>query len=154
MTDKEEPEMSDLSLSKTAQQEPLQNKVVLLVARSISNGRSLAVSLAERGADIAIVHLGGQQQGADKIKRQVHEKGRQCLIVPMASSSKDRASELISQIVDELGQIDIFIDIAALKSHADSVADVNRNEQQDHWSNPFSNFQMMSAALRQMVIDD
>lgn len=145
--------MTEPYSSEISQVASLQDKVVLLVTGARIGGQSLAVSLAERGADIAIVCLRDQHRKADQIRRQVEEKGRRCLTIPVEKEGKALSRRVIEQIVEQLGRLDIFIDYTSLPDVV-SGNGVEENEQQSYWSNPFSNFEIMAAALRQMVDHD
>lgn len=94
-------------------QKTLENKVVMLFDGSNEDGRFLAVSLASRGADIAIVSRLGQVKHALETKRLVEAEGRRCLIVPLREG-KIFSTDLIRRTARTLGRLDIFIDSSSL----------------------------------------
>lgn len=148
--------MNNSYLSKINPRETLQDKVVLLLGGTKVGGPSLAASLAERGADIAVVYFGEQHQRATELKRRVEANGQRCLTFAAEPERKTFPQEVISKIVDELGHLDIFIDYAALPRpvRPDTGNGRDRAERADVWSNPFSNFEMMAAALGQLTSTD
>ena len=89
--------------------ETLENKVAMLFDGSKEDDRSLAVSLASHGADIAIVCRESHANHARETKRLVEAEGRRCLIVPLRGG-RDLSRELILQTTSMLGRLDIFID--------------------------------------------
>jgi hypothetical protein len=87
----------------------LENKVAMLYDGSNEDGRFLAISLASRGADIAIVCRKDTIDHARETKRLVEAEGRRCLIVPL-EEDKVLSKELIRKTTSTLGRLDIFID--------------------------------------------
>lgn len=145
--------MEDHSLSIINQMRSLQDKVVLLVGGARQGGVSLAESLAERGADIAIVYFGENKQSADKIKRSVSERGQRCLVFSIERDGSYLPEKLVKQIINDMGGLDIFIDYGAPPITIANVKKTDQPEEKYSWSNPFSNLEMMSAALKQMSED-
>lgn len=132
--------------------ETLLNKVVLLIGGTKAGGPSLAASLAERGADIAVVYSGDQHQQAERIKQDVEASGQRCLTFAAEPQSDSFPKQVISRVVNDLGRLDVFIDYAAFPQPDDEnenglpgTAGIN---------NPFSNFEMMAAALGQLTGDN
>lgn len=87
----------------------LENKVAMLFNGSNDDGRSLAVSLASHGADIAIAYLEGHAKHARETKKLVEARGRRCLIVPI-QAGEILSKDLIRRTTSTLGRLDIFID--------------------------------------------
>jgi hypothetical protein len=87
----------------------LENKVAMLYDGSNEDGRFLALSLASRGADIAIVYRKDNIKHARETKRLVEAEGRRCLIVPL-QEGKALSRDLIRKTTNTLGRLDIFID--------------------------------------------
>ena len=87
----------------------LEDKVAMLYDGSNEDGRFLALSLASRGADIALVCRKGTIEHARETKRLVEAEGRRCLIVPL-QEGKILSRDLIRKTTSALGRLDIFID--------------------------------------------
>ncbi|MGD2078817.1 MAG: hypothetical protein PVH18_10560 [Chloroflexota bacterium] len=100
----------------------LENKVAMLFNGSNEDGRSLAVSLASYGADIAIVYREGRAKHARETKKLVEAEGRRCLIVPV-EAGQIVSKDLIRQTTNKLGRLDIFIDTSSLSGEANGPAD-------------------------------
>jgi NAD(P)-dependent dehydrogenase (short-subunit alcohol dehydrogenase family) len=100
----------------------LENKVAMLYDGSNEDGRFLAVSLASRGADIALVYRKGHLEHARETKRLVEAEGRRCLIVPL-HEGKVLSRDLIQQTTSTLGRLDIFIDSSSPPIEASGLAE-------------------------------
>ena len=110
------------SQPQAASEEPLKDKVILLYDGTVKGGQSLALSLAERGADVALVYRPAHQNRAEDIKNAIEAQGQRCLIM-LAQPQGDKASQaLIQKTVDELGRLDIYIDYSSGPS-GQSIAD-------------------------------
>ncbi len=95
-------------------EEPLTGKVALLFAGVEDDGHSIAVSLAQQGADVALVYR--RVGRARETKELVEAEGRRCLIIPAQPSDKPFAREAIRRTARTLGQPDIFIDYSSQSS--------------------------------------
>lgn len=100
----------------------LENKVAMLYDGSNEDGRFLAVSLASRGADIALVYRRGHLEHARETKRLVEAEGRRCLIVPL-HEGKVLSRDLIQQTTSTLGRLDIFIDSSLPSTEVNAEGD-------------------------------
>lgn len=127
----------------------LQDKVVLLLGGTSAGGASLAASLAEQGADVAVVYFDEEHERASKIKETVESSGQRCLTFAAEPESAAFPEQVIGRVVEDFGRLDIFIDYAPI-AHADLDDDVTAREISS-MTNPFSNFEMMAAALGQMT---
>jgi len=96
-------------------------------------GRALAMALAEAGADVAIADLAGDTaaDAADAVAR----VGRRCMVIPTDVTRAEAADEMVSQIVDAWGRLDIAVHSAGVarvtaveeicESEWDAILDVN-----------------------------
>ena len=73
---------SEIVLSKTYRQ-PLKNKIALLLDYDGSSNRSLAISLATYGANIALLFNSLNSDNAQKTKRVLNSLGHGCLTIPV-----------------------------------------------------------------------
>ena len=93
---------------------PLKDKVALLLDGTSTAGHALAMSLAEHGADIAIVYQQTRARRARKVKQAVEAAGRRCFIMPSQTSDETFAKKVIQQTINKLGRLDIFVDYSSL----------------------------------------
>jgi uncharacterized protein YrrD len=142
------------SQSKLTTDIPLKDKVALLFDGTHTGGRALAVSLAEYGADVAIVYRQAHAKNAHVTKELVEAKGRRCLIIPAQVNDESFSNDVVQQTINTLGRLDIFIDYSSLPSDDVGSADkANNMKSRDNngRTDPFTNVEIISAALDQMV---
>lgn len=135
-------------------EEPLKGKVALLFDGVNTGGRSLAESLAQYGADIVFVYRQLNAGRAREMKRLIEAKGRRCLLIPAQNNSDSFSKEVVRQTINQLGRLDILIDYSSLAGdEIDLVntATIVEKPGSAHKTGPFTNFEIMSAALDQMV---
>lgn len=97
------------------QMDDLREKVVLITGAGRGSGRLLALALAERGAYVALNDISpvNVEQVVDQI---VAKEGRaQAYIDDVAK--KVGAQNIINQVIDEFGRIDVLINHAAVEPH-------------------------------------
>jgi hypothetical protein len=90
----------------------LVDKVVMLVGQGGEGERALAVSLAERGADIALVCPRGALPQARETRKLVEQAGRRCQVIPARTSELSdsaAAGQAILASAQVLGAPEIFI---------------------------------------------
>lgn len=93
---------------------PLKDKVALIFDGANEDVRSLALSLAKYGADIAIGYRKRSARHAQETEKLVRAEGRRCLIMPAGEvDSQDLAKEAIRLTIGKLGRLDIFIDYSS-----------------------------------------
>lgn len=117
---------ANLQSERAGPEATLEDKVAMLYGGSNEDGRFLAVSLASRGADIAIVYRKDRAQHARETKRLVEAEGRRCFIVPL-QEGKALSRDLIRQTTNRLGRLDIFIDSSSPAANTAGATDVEGN---------------------------
>jgi NAD(P)-dependent dehydrogenase (short-subunit alcohol dehydrogenase family) len=90
----------------------LHEKVAVVTGANRGLGRSMAMGLAEAGADIAIVDIDCSNE--DAIKREIEKIGRKCLFIKGDVSDYESVDGFISEIVDFYGRLDILVNNAAI----------------------------------------
>jgi NAD(P)-dependent dehydrogenase (short-subunit alcohol dehydrogenase family) len=125
----------------------LDGRVALITGGDSGIGRAVAVLFAREGADVAIVHL-GEDEDAAQTRRHVEGEGRQCLV--MRGDVRDAAfcSEAVERTIATFGKLDILVNNAAFQAHADSLEQISA----EHFdmtmrTNVYGYFQMAKAAL-------
>jgi 2-deoxy-D-gluconate 3-dehydrogenase len=113
----------------------LDGKVALVTGSGSGVGRSLALGLAEAGADIVITELPGKKQAADETAESVRNKGRRALVVELDVTNVSSISKMVEQTCDTFGRIDILVNNAGIiirkkavevtEEEWDKVMDVN-----------------------------
>jgi NAD(P)-dependent dehydrogenase (short-subunit alcohol dehydrogenase family) len=90
----------------------LKEKVALITGANKGLGRSMALGLAEAGADIAIVDR--ESTNSDAISKEVGNLGHGCFFLTGDVSDDKSVDNFISKISDHYGRLDILINNAAI----------------------------------------
>lgn len=89
-------------------------KVVLIITGYDQGGMSLALSLADFGADLALLCSPQTENGALKIQQQVAQNADvDCQVFQL--HHPDQAHQTIHQVVDKMGSIDILLDCSQME---------------------------------------
>jgi len=127
----------------------LDGKVALVTGASSGLGASMAIALAEAGADVvAHCRLAGE---ADETCRKISESGRKAFEVAGDMAEKDVPPKLVEKVVDEFGRIDILINNAGMIRRSPAV-----DFSEEDWTtvlevNLSSIFRLSQAAGRKMI---
>ncbi|QLG47300.1 SDR family oxidoreductase [Costertonia aggregata] len=92
--------------------EKLKGKIALITGGDSGIGRAVAVHFAKEGADVAIAYL-SETEDARKTQELVENEGQNCLTISGDLKDFDFCKELVSQVIDEYGRIDILVNNAA-----------------------------------------
>ena len=87
-------------------------------------GRAVAVLFAREGADVAIVHLPGEQADADETLAHIEAEGRRALSI--AGDVKDPAfcKRAVDKVAKAFGRLDVLVNNAAFQMHAAKLEDL------------------------------
>lgn len=90
----------------------LDDKVVIVTGAGRGLGRSMAISLAEAGADVAVMARSMDQleETADEIEK----LGRRALPLSVNITSKKVIENAVDQVVETLGRVDILVNNAGI----------------------------------------
>ncbi len=91
----------------------LEGKVALVTGASRGIGRSIALLLASRGADIAI-NYAGNTEAAEKTKAEVEALGRKAILVKTDVADAEACAAMIDEVVKTFGKIDILVNNAGI----------------------------------------
>ena len=105
------------------------NAIVTGASRGL--GRSIALGLAEAGADVALVH----RSDAAETQRRIEALGRRCVSIRADLADRTSVATIVGETVERLGGIDILVNNAGIIRRAplveftekdwDDVMDVN-----------------------------
>ncbi len=90
----------------------LEGKVAAITGATRGIGRSMALALAEAGADIALLQRSPEQT---KLKIEIEKLGRACTIIPCDMENLDQVKEAIPKVVEGFGSIDILVNNAGIQ---------------------------------------
>jgi len=98
--------MSDLSLF------DLTGKKALVTGGAVGIGRGCAVALAKAGADVAIVDI--DDKTGPKTAEEIKAAGCDSLFVKCDVTKKDQVQDMVRQVVDQFGRLDIGVNNAGI----------------------------------------
>jgi NAD(P)-dependent dehydrogenase (short-subunit alcohol dehydrogenase family) len=125
----------------------LNGKVALITGGDSGIGRSVAVTFAKEGADVAIAYL-SEHTDALETKELVEAEGRQCLVLSGDIGNEEVCQQLVEQTVKELGHLDILVNNAAEQHPQESIENISAEQlERTFRTNIFSMFYLTKAAL-------
>jgi 3-oxoacyl-[acyl-carrier protein] reductase len=92
---------------------PLSSRTALVTGASRGIGKSIALALAEAGADI-VVNYNSNAAAAEQVCEQIRAKGRKALSVQADVSKSQDVERLITTIEKQLGSIGILVNNAGI----------------------------------------
>ena len=93
----------------------LTGKVALVTGASRGIGRSIALALAEAGADVAINYSGSEAAAAETAQA-VEAFGRRSLVLKANVGKTDEFEAMVKQVIETFGVIDILVNNAGITS--------------------------------------
>ena len=93
--------------------EEFAGKVALVTGSSKEIGKSIAIGLAKKGADIVINYF-SDKQGAIDTKKKVENLGRTAIIVKADVGNFKEVNKMFDLLYKEFGKIDILVNNAAI----------------------------------------
>lgn len=91
-------------------------KVAVITGAAQGIGRTIALSLAEKGADIVVADI--NEESLQDVVRETEKLGRKALPVKMDVSVLKEAEAMIKQTVDSFGKVDILVNNAGITRDA------------------------------------
>jgi NAD(P)-dependent dehydrogenase (short-subunit alcohol dehydrogenase family) len=88
----------------------LEGKVAIVTGGSRGIGRSIAIGLAEAGADVAIAAR--KPEALEEAAHAVSETGRRAIAVPTNVRRPDELANLVAETRDRLGRVDVLVNNA------------------------------------------
>ncbi len=90
----------------------LEGKTAAITGATRGIGRSMALALAEAGADIALLQRSPEQT---ELKEQIEHLGRKCAIIACDLENTDQVMSAIPNVVNQFGVIDILVNNAGIQ---------------------------------------
>lgn len=91
----------------------LEGKSAIVTGGSLGIGTSIALKLAEYGANVAINYRKHKDE-AEEVVRKIQEMGQKGLVVQADISNFEDAGKMVEKVVSEFGRIDILINNAGI----------------------------------------
>ncbi len=95
----------------------LEGKVALVTGAALARGigRGIALTLADRGADVAINDVGHDAEAQERV-REIEERGRRATFVKADVAVPGEAERMVAETVERLGRLDIFVNNAGVQT--------------------------------------
>ena len=106
----------------------LEGKKALVVGARRNMGKAFALGLAEAGADVAVTDINMESGQLHKVSKEIEAMGRKSLALKTDISSEKEVKELVKNVVEEFGTIDILMNVAVMY-HPKSMVDLD----EDSW---------------------
>ena len=106
----------------------LEGKKALVVGGRRNMGKAFALGLAEAGADVAVTDINMESGQLHKVSKEIEAMGRKSLALKADISSEKEVKELVKNVVEEFGTIDILMNVAVMY-HPKSMVDLD----EDSW---------------------
>ena len=91
----------------------IEGKIAFVTGASRGIGRSIALTLAEAGADVAI-NYAGNAAAAEEVAVEIRKMGRKALILQSDVSQTEAAAAMLDAVVAEFGRCDILVNNAGI----------------------------------------
>jgi NAD(P)-dependent dehydrogenase (short-subunit alcohol dehydrogenase family) len=128
----------------------LKDKVALITGGDSGIGRAIALAYAKEGADVVLVYL-SEHGDAEETKRHVENAGRKCLHVAGDIGDESFCQQMINQVVQEFGKLDILVNNAAEQHPQESIEDITSEQlERTFRTNIFSFFYLTKAAIKHL----
>ena len=96
----------------------LDGQVTAITGATRGIGRSMALALAEAGADLALLQRNVELLD---LKEEIEALGRKCVIIPCDLNDSLQVKEAIPAVVEAFGKIDILVNCAGIQRRSPSV---------------------------------
>lgn len=93
--------------------EALKGQTALVTGASRGIGRSIALALADMGANVA-VNYSGNEAAANEVVSEIRSKGVEAIALKANVGSSAEAEALVKQVIDVWGKIDILVNNAGI----------------------------------------
>ncbi|WP_418790095.1 3-oxoacyl-[acyl-carrier-protein] reductase [Phosphitispora sp. TUW77] len=90
----------------------LRDKTVLVTGAGRGIGRTIAIKLAENGADVALVDL--TTESTDEVAAEIRKMGRTAIVLAGNVTIAGEVDDFVKKAVDQFGRIDILVNNAGI----------------------------------------
>jgi NAD(P)-dependent dehydrogenase (short-subunit alcohol dehydrogenase family) len=130
----------------------LQDKVAIITGGDSGIGRAVAVLFAREGADVAIIHLEGEEDDAETVIAAVEAEGRKGIAIAGDVSDREFCFAAVGRVAKQFGKIDVLVNNAAFQMHVSRFEDLT----EEHFdltikTNLYGYFHMAQAVLPHMA---
>lgn len=124
-------------------------KVALITGGDSGIGRSIAVTFAKNGADVAICYLSKEKKDARETKKYVESYGRRCLLLPQNLNTEKHCKRIVEKTHGYFKRIDILVNNAGIHYPQNKIEDISSKQLLETFNtNVFSMFFLVKAVLK------
>ncbi len=127
----------------------LKDKVAIVTGASQGIGRTLAIGLAEAGVHVALVSR--NQSALEEVAKEIRALDRKALVIPVDLTDVSKIREMVSQVNNFFGKIDILINNAAWTATTDAL-EVTEEEWDRTMESSLKSLFFASQAVAQIMI--
>jgi NAD(P)-dependent dehydrogenase (short-subunit alcohol dehydrogenase family) len=106
----------------------LEGKRALITGGDSGMGRAAAIAFAREGADVAINYHPSEEKDARQVIRLIEDVGRKGIAIPGDLREEEFCKQLVSNVIDALGGLDIVVSNAARQQSKESILDITSEE--------------------------
>ena len=92
----------------------LEGKVAIVTGARTGNGKAIALTLAEAGADVAVCDVVVDDGLLEAVAKEIRGFGQRALTVQVDISRKSDVDNMVQKVIDEFGAIDILVNNAGI----------------------------------------
>ena len=129
----------------------LEGKVALVTGSARGIGETLAVGLAQAGADVAISDLEERLSNAQGVQHNIEQLGRQSNSYVLNVQNVSQIQESINRIVKDFGRLDILVNNAGIRQRQSALEVTEENWDAVMATNLKGTFFCAQAAAKHMI---
>jgi len=92
----------------------LEGKVAIVTGARTGIGKGIALTFAEVGADVVVCDVVMEDGELEAVAKEIRGLGRRALVVQVDTSRKADVNNMVQQVIDEFGVINILVNNAAI----------------------------------------
>ncbi|SDL88977.1 SDR family oxidoreductase [Sediminibacillus halophilus] len=125
----------------------LKNRVALITGGDSGIGKAVAIGYAKEGAHVAIAYL-DEHKDAEAAKQRIEQEGVKCTLHPGDIGDESFCKQLVDDVVNQHGKLDIVVNNAARQEVKQNVRDISPAQLRRTFDvNFFSMFYITQAAI-------
>ncbi len=129
----------------------LAGRRALITGADSGIGRAVAIAFAREGAEVALNYLQSEEADAREVIDLIKESGHKAIALPGDISNESFCKSLVTQTVDQLGGLDILVNVAGKQQLVEQIADLSTEQLEATFrTNVFAMFWLCKFALPHM----
>ncbi|MDI6627954.1 MAG: SDR family oxidoreductase [Rhodococcus sp. (in: high G+C Gram-positive bacteria)] len=129
----------------------LTGRKALITGADSGIGRAAAVAIAREGADVVLNYLPAEEKDAQEVAQLIRDAGRTAVLAPADLTDEQAARGIVRTAVDELGGLDLLINVAGKQQFVEDLADLTSEQfDQTFKTNVYALFWIIQEAVPHM----